>query len=685
MANVRFIVYFLLIIPLLSFAQTRIIWSNKVLKATEKFESQDNNADMALGMPTVYLGVINDKIDPFTEGYILNYENTPKKNLITFSFPRVVGAEQLVLGGVFNLGTIHSVKIVDLNKQEIEVYRMTKGSVSKFHNFNIFFEPISVVSVKIEFDHTKINKWNLLRGIGLSESTEPIHPYPNIYSEDEFFGKELIKFDHKNKDCIVFAPKISDDGNTLYFVEECPGQDDQDIWVARKDTLSKKWGKSEKAPFPLNNEGHNFVASIGDRERFLLLGNAYKADGSNGGDGVSISHKLSHNNSWNIPQTLTITGFYNRNAHANFYMASDEKALLLAIEDSSTRGGLDIYVSFKDSVTNTWSKPKNLGDQINSAWSEDFPCLLDDGKTLFFSSNGYVGFGRYDLYMSQRLDDTWQNWSEPQNLGPLVNSKADDYGFGISADGQHAYYNSINMENDTLNMTDIYKINLPRALFQEPKLNLKGKILSSKDAKGVDALISIQNKSGTIQSFFNSSGMGGQYKIQVPVLDKYYVSIENPDFEKKEMVLDMEYFTSSVGVDFNFELVPKETSSKPINLRNITFTKGTSELAPESIATLDSLVAELLSFPKSEIEVTGHTDPNLSAKNAEMLSNNRALSVGKYLIMKGIAENRIRYKRYEQEERSKSKGVLDSKKVSITFTGKKLDTDSSPQQIKNPN
>jgi hypothetical protein len=208
----------------------------------------------------------------------------------------------LVLGGIFNLGVIHSVKIIDLDNKEIEVYRMTKGSISKFHNFNIFFEPMGVVGIKIEIDHNKVNQWNLIKGIGLAETTEPINPYPDIYDVDEFYGKEKIEFAHENNKCMVFSPRLSHDGNTLFIVEECPGDDDQDIWVSKLE--NGKWMPSQKAGYPLNNKGHNFVASIGEKDNFLLLGNAYNPDGSNAGDGVSIARKKP-DGAWEVPQTIS--------------------------------------------------------------------------------------------------------------------------------------------------------------------------------------------------------------------------------------------------------------------------------------------------------------------------------------------------------------------------------------------
>ena len=667
-----YIYIFSLIFSFTAYSQN-IIWANKVLKSTERFEYQDNFASFSIGLPSVYQGVMNEKIDPYTEGFVLHYETSSKKNIIKYGFPRVVGAEQLVLGGIFNLGVISSVKIIDLDNKEIEVYRMSKGSVSKFHNFNIFFEPMGVVGIKLEIDHTKINQWNLLKGIGLAESTDPIHPYPDMFDEDEFYGKEKVELTHEGSKCMVISPKLSHDGRKLYFVKECPNQKDQDIWIADLDTITSKWKMAQKAPFPLNNDGHNFVASIGDREKFLLLGNAYKADGSNAGDGVSISHK-NPDGTWAIPSTINIPGLHNKNEHANFYLSEDEATLIMSVEDSSSQGQLDLCASFYNKETKSWSKPINFGPSINTFLSEDSPCLLEDGKTLFFSSKGYVGFGGHDLYVSKRLDDTWKNWSKPQNLGPLVNSKTDDFGFTISADGKHAYYNSFNFESDSLNFTDVNKINLPKYFYQEPRIVVSGTI-KSEEGTGIDAMISMQNESGTVQSFYNSSGKGGSYNISISLLDKYVISVENENYYKKEIILTHAELSSIVGNGFlDLKLKSYPDSGYCVNLKNITFVKSSSVLTSASGLSLDSIAFELLKNPRAKIEIGGHTDNQGDPKKNKSLSLSRAKAVGAFLISKGISSKRINHKGYGAEKpilsNSTEQGRNLNQRVSITFLGR---------------
>ena len=99
----------------------------------------------------------------------------------------------------------------------------------------------------------------------------------------------------------------------------------------------------------------------------------------------------------------------------------DQKTLIHAIEMNDSKGDQDLYVSFRK-VDGSWSRPKNLGSTINTIKAENSPFLASDGVTLYFSTNGRPGYGKNDIFMSRRLDDSWVNWSEPENLGPSINT-----------------------------------------------------------------------------------------------------------------------------------------------------------------------------------------------------------------------------------------------------------------------
>lgn len=121
-------------------------------------------------------------------------------------------------------------------------------------------------------------------------------------------------------------------------------------------------------------------------------------------------------------------------------MAYEDRLMFFATSREGGYGGMDLYVSEK--IGETWSEPQNLGPIINTADNEQTPFLDYDGKTLFFASNGHPGFGGYDLFKAYRKGDSWQDWSLPENLGLPTNSIRNDRYFYHSPDSNQGFISS---------------------------------------------------------------------------------------------------------------------------------------------------------------------------------------------------------------------------------------------------
>ena len=113
--------------------------------------------------------------------------------------------------------------------------------------------------------------------------------------------------------------------------------------------------------------------------------------------------------------------------------------MVVANFHGTARSNSDLFVVLKNEQ-GQWQQPINLGDQINSPFAERYPFLHPDGKTLYFSSEGHGGLGGLDIYYSRRLDDTWQNWSEPVNMGTAINSADDEESSAVSQDFKDIYF-----------------------------------------------------------------------------------------------------------------------------------------------------------------------------------------------------------------------------------------------------
>ena len=130
---------------------------------------------------------------------------------------------------------------------------------------------------------------------------------------------------------------------------------------------------------------------------------------------------------------------FNSNQHNSFHpsISSDGKILFFASDMLGGFGGTDLYVSFRDG--DSWTFPENLGKQINSPENEMFPFLHEDG-TLFFASEGHVGYGGLDLFYSGRIDSA--RWGKAINLKRPLNTSRDDFGMTLDSEKVTGYFSS---------------------------------------------------------------------------------------------------------------------------------------------------------------------------------------------------------------------------------------------------
>lgn len=178
----------------------------------------------------------------------------------------------------------------------------------------------------------------------------------------------------------------------------------------------------------------------------------YKTD--NGGD-IYFSERKP-DGSWGVP--VPLPGIINSSfEEKSISISPDEKTLYFSSNRPGGFGGLDLYKATLDSK-GEWSSVKNLGPKINTPADDDGPFIDYDGKTLYFSSKGRKGMGGFDIYKSV-FDEATNEWSEPENLGYPINTPDNDIFFVSTKDGKRAYYSSV--REDGLGYDDIYMITIP--------------------------------------------------------------------------------------------------------------------------------------------------------------------------------------------------------------------------------
>jgi OmpA-OmpF porin, OOP family len=256
-------------------------------------------------------------------------------------------------------------------------------------------------------------------------------------------------------------PKLSPSGKRLYFSRNFhPGNvdgvnDPEDIWYSEHDENLNTWSEPIHLTGLLNNAGPNYVNNISTSGDTLILGNQYLKKGRMR---AGLSYSVNVNGTWSVPKAIDIVNDYNMSAYANAFVSLKNGVIIQSVQRAESIGERDLVVSFWNGENAT--EPISMGAVINSEREESSPFLAADNKTLYFASKGHGGYGGYDIYVTRRLDDTWTNWSVPENLGPAVNGSLDDEFFSITNCGNVAVFSKqVNVHNNDLfriSMNDLF-------------------------------------------------------------------------------------------------------------------------------------------------------------------------------------------------------------------------------------
>lgn len=475
----------------------------------------------------------------------------------------------------------------------------------------------------------------------VKQKREPI----NLIEGWDKFGVKTKLGPEVNSTAGEITPIVSADEKNLFVTRKSYNTDgkegDDDVYYSTLGTDSN-WKPLKNIGKPINNTSHNFVCGVSSDNNEIMLGGKYSPTGERIGQGFSRSHKTK--NGWSMPKNLVIKNYYNDDDYVEMCPSHDFKTIIFAIRrNGDTYGGKDLYYStmLDDS---TWTEPVNLGKELNTLGEEDSPFLAPDNTTLYFSSDGWPGYGSNDIFVTKRLDNTWKHWSKPKNLGPVINSKKWDAYYTTSASGKYAYLVS---NRSDANHADIYQVKQPETAKPDPVMLVKGTVYNTKTKEHVKATItySILGSNKTL-GHVNSSPDDGSFVITLPKGKKYAFTAHKDGFiaeHKSSDVIDLKNYKEE---HVDLYITPFEKGESVI-MHNLFFVADKFEILPESEAELSRLYELLKENKKVKVEIGGHTSLNKSSEKWNQdLSFNRAKAVKDYIVAKGIPEDRIIAKGY---------------------------------------
>ena len=644
-----------------------VVWAKKVLGFSSQMSTKKYSAEQILGKPNV---LPNHEHNPCA--WVPKQDRNPNGEWILVEFEKPIRARQVAVAENFNPGSISQIILFDTNDEEFTVFYNDSlfrlPEEGRMFRVSMALSPRPIKAAKILLNTMDHAGWSHIDAIGISNSSAPIEAKINLAGTLSFSTRPVNLGASINSRYNEIMPVISPDGNTLYFNrKDHPGNTgshpNDDIWLASMDPFGF-WKPSVNIGAPLNNTGHNYITAISPDGNVALLGNVYQPNGSMA-PGLSISYK--ENRSFGPPAKLVIQNFDNLSDYGEYHLAADGKTIVMTIERKDSYGGKDVYVSFLGKY-GRWSEPMNLGSKVNTAGTEMSPFLAADGKSLYFSSNGFSGYGKNDMYLTRRLDDSWKNWSEPQNLGHEINSEKWDAYYSIPASGDYAYFSS---EKGSIGKADIFRIKLPREIQPDPVVLVKGVVVNDKTGKPVRAKILYETlKDGKEVGVAISNPSNGEYQIVLPAGKNYGFRAEAEGFLSVTEHIYLEEKDAYEERRVNLSLVPIFVGETVV-LNNIFFRPGRAEFIEDSKPELGRLLDFLQGSPKIRIEVAGHTDNTCQENQCIRLSTARAKAVSEWLISKGIGKSRIEYKGYGSTspiaDNNTSEGRKKNRRVEFTI------------------
>jgi outer membrane protein OmpA-like peptidoglycan-associated protein/predicted negative regulator of RcsB-dependent stress response len=442
-----------------------------------------------------------------------------------------------------------------------------------------------------------------------------------------------------------YFPSITADGETFIFTRKVGQQ--EDFYISTK--VNGKWqaAVSLKEINSYGNEGAPSISADGKIMFFASCMNIEENYGSpdrKGYGSCDIFYSERINGKWSKP--VNVGPPINTQHWETQPSFSSDGRTLYFVRGYVNRGEIkqgDIYMAVMDD-NGKFSEPVKLGSNINTDRDEESVFIHPDNQTLYFSSNGHIGMGGLDIYMSKRQADG--SWGPAINLGYPINTHNDENSLLVDPSGKIAYFAS--NRKDGFGGLDIYQFELPENVRPEKITYVKGKVYDAVTKQPLIANFEVYDLSTQNKVTTSFSDIRGNFLVTLTAGKNYMINVNQTGYLFYSDNFSLENVETSFEKPFilDIPLMPIDTGSVT-ELKNVFFDVNKWDLKPESKAELNKLIAFLKQNPSIKIELSGHTDNSGDKKFNQTLSTNRAKAVYDYLIKEGgINPQRLTYKGY---------------------------------------
>ncbi|MBK6830112.1 MAG: OmpA family protein [Flavobacteriales bacterium] len=333
--------------------------------------------------------------------------------------------------------------------------------------------------------------------------------------------------------------------------------------------------------------------------------------------------------SWGNNHSFAYNGLDFSAGHAA--LSKDDSTLYYISDMPGGFGGTDIYACAR--TPEGWGYPRNLGPSVNTSANEMFPTV--HGDTLYFSSNGHRTLGGLDIFRTALINGAW---TAPENLNYPINSPFDDFGLVLLPSGTDGYLSSNRHGADRIYSFEAH----------EPTLALTGVLLDEEEGTpmaDVEVKLLEMAEADTIVQFTNDDG---HFSFPLkPGRDYRVLGGKDGMFTESRDISTRDQRTSRTYTE-DFEL-KRVVIDKPMVVENIYYDYDKWDIRPDAAIELDKLVRLFNDNPELSFELGSHTDSRATDLYNLVLSEARANSAVDYLIRNGVGSNRITARGYGEK------------------------------------
>ncbi len=425
------------------------------------------------------------------------------------------------------------------------------------------------------------------------------------------------------------------EGATGKETDQWTGQNFSDLFIAkidRKDEWSEPvlFDQSET----VNTKGNEGAAVFNSKFNTVYFTKCPNDPQKESGCQIYKAQRTGRN--WSEPEMVEINGVDTMSTIGQPTLSESELIIYFSGNRRNGIGGKDIWVAYRDTKSEPFGRPMNLGEVINTPGDEMFPFLRND-TTLYFASDGHGGMGGLDIFVT--TIDTSGNWGEPSNLKFPINSTSDDFGIVFHPTDEYGFLSS--NRKGSRGMEDIWYFIEPPLLF-----SLSGTVKDDRTLMTMgDVNVQLIGSSGiSVSTRTNDEGFYAFGESQIEQNTTYEVIVSKPNYFNQKGTF------TTVGVEFSKEFVKDfmmiPIPAEPIELPEILYDLAKWELKPQYQDSLQGLIQTLRDNPNIVVELASHTDARDTYERNDVLSQRRAQSVVDYLIVRGIDPARLVAKGY---------------------------------------